>query len=64
MTLQNKVKKYVEEEAKLLKKHKLARIPVIMFKQKKIPLTAKLASWILRRNNAIIDFQFSIREGK
>ena len=53
-----KVEKYIKEENKLLKKHKLGKMPVILFPQNKIPLTGKIAMWFLKRNKAEANFQF------
>lgn len=61
-TLEKKVKKYIKEEEKLLKKSKLGRVPMILFKQKKVPLICKFATWILQKYKAQIDFQFFIND--
>lgn len=57
-----KVEKYIKEEERLLKKHKLGREPIIIFPGNKIPRVARLAMWIIRRHKAIIDFQFFTKD--
>ncbi len=59
--LQKTVKKYIKEEERLLAKYKLGRAPMILFRQKKIPLLCKFAILILQKYKAIIDWQFFIK---
>ena len=60
--IKKKVSKYIKEEEKLLKKHKLGRVPILLFPKDKMPLTGKIAMWVLRRHKADIDFQFFIKD--
>ena len=53
-----KVEKFIKEEKRLLKKHKIKKVPFILFKQKKVPLICRLAVWIIQKYGAKIDFQF------
>lgn len=54
-----RVKRYLKENEKLLKKHSLVCYPVINFpRRSKIPFLAKIALRILARKGGILDTKF------
>ena len=48
----------VEEFGTLLKKHKLAARPIILFPNGKLPLLSKIALWIVQKQGGRNDLQF------
>lgn len=55
-------KKYLKENAALLKKYHLQSRVVVRFTKKKPGIVVKLALWILKRNGAKADTEFSVKQ--
>lgn len=56
---QKRVLKYLDEQAGILKKNKVAVAPTINFPdKKKIPILSRFALWIITKQGGIFDTRF------
>jgi hypothetical protein len=57
--MDTRVTSYIKEEAKLLKKYKIAKKMIINFgRKKKVPWLSKIAIKIINAQGGIVDLQF------
>lgn len=63
--LKSRASAYLADDEKLLKKHGLGKRIIVTFpRHTSIPLSGRLAVWLLKRAQAVIDIEFGLRDLK